>query len=577
YTVTFTLTGFTALKREGIQLTSNFTASVSVEMRVGSLEETVTVSGASPVVDVQNVRQSTVMNRDTVDVLPTAKQFQDLAQLIPSVARSGGDVGGQLGQSFHTLSAHGGRGNDMRLQVDGMGVESATTAGSTGGIMFQDADVEEYTFEVGGSTAESETGGVRVNMIPRAGGNETQGVFFGNVSGPKLAANNITDELRALGVRDPNRPKELWLASSGFGGPIRRDRLWSYTSASRLRADSYISGAYYNLTPNGRAYTPDLTHQAVRYDVAVSLAERLTWQATPKNKITGYYNYSTMCNCTLGVSPTASPEATYAIPYYSKIWQVTWSAPMTNRLLFEAGTAYIPEPGEFNRQPDGIPGGDPLAGSGNRIIDVGTGYTWGSKDYNHTFHDENNRVYRASMSYVTGTHAVKTGFSLMTIYKKDFPERNTEAYTLVNGIPSSVTYYPNIGGDIDDPTPALIDIDYIPPKGGFFVQAQWTLKRMTVNAGLRFDVFRESYPDQTYPATPIIRVPRTYAALEQGRRNDLSPRFAVAYDLFGNGKTALKASANKYAAASFVLKGPGQQSIHLTDTTPRTHTNRNLL
>jgi len=439
YSVTFTLSGFSALKREGIQLTSNFTANVSVDMLVGNLAETVTVSGASPVVDVQNVRQSTVMTRDTVDILPTAKQFQDLAQLIPGVARSGADVGGQLGQSFHTLSAHGGRGNDMRLQVDGMGVESATTPGSTGGIMFQDADVDEYTFEVGGSTAESETGGVRVNMIPRAGGNTVQGVLFANYSGPNLAANNITDALRAVGVRDPNTPKNLWLVSTGLGGPILRDRLWSYTSASRMRADSYISGAYYNLTPNGRAYTPDFAHQAVRYDVAVSVAERLTWQATPKQKITGYFNYSTMCNCTLGVSPTVSPEATYAIHYYSKIWQATWSAPVTSRLLFEAGATYIPEPGEFNRQPDGIPGGDPLGGSGNRIIDAGTGYTWGSKDYNHTFHDEDNKVYRASMSYVTGSHAMKFGFSLMTIYKKDFPERNTEAYTLVNGMPSSVT------------------------------------------------------------------------------------------------------------------------------------------
>src|SRR5438034_11423902 len=91
------------------------------------------------------------------DALPTAKQFQQLGQLIPGVSRNGAvDIGGQAGQTYDVLSVHGGRSDDMRLQVDGMGIESATSVGNTGGVMFQDGSVQEYTFELGASTAETE-------------------------------------------------------------------------------------------------------------------------------------------------------------------------------------------------------------------------------------------------------------------------------------------------------------------------------------------------------------------------------------------------------------------------------------
>jgi hypothetical protein len=580
YTVTFSLSGFSTLKREGIQLTSDFTANVSVDMRVGEVAETITVSGEAPVVDVQNVRQSRVLTRDIVDALPSSKHFQQLGQLIPGVTRSGGglvDIGGQAGQNYDFLSIHGGRTDDARVQVDGMGIESATSVGNTSGIMFQDGSVQEYTFELGASTAETETGGIRVNMIPREGSNTAHGVFIANYSGPDLAGNNVTDELRAIGIRDPNTPKDLWLVNPSVGGPIVRDRLWSYTSATRTVANSYVSGLYENLAAKGRAYTPNFARPGINYYVGVSVSERLTFQATPRNKFTGYVDYNTSCHCTFGIGPRVAPEASTALHNFNKVIQATWTAPLTNRLLVEAGTAYVPQRRPWNRQPDGIPGGDPDWDSAIRIVDGGTGYTWGTKTYTHTFTDENNRVYRGSLSYVTGSHAAKFGFLFMTVFKKDFPEPRLESYTLVNGTPSSVTYVPNWGGFVDDPARALIDVDYVRPKGGLFAQDQWTLKRMTINAGLRFDLYRQSYPEQTYPATPIIPVPRTYAALEQARWQDVSPRLALAYDVFGNGKTALKGSASKYVGVSMTVNGPGRQAFGTTDTRRWTDANGNFV
>src|SRR5262249_61257207 len=107
-----------------------------------------------------------------------------------------------------------------------------------------------------------------------------------------------------------------------------------------------------------------------------------------------------------------------------------------------------------------------LGGSGIRIIDGGTGYTWGTKTYTHTFTDENNKVYRGSLSYVTGAHAAKFGFLLTTVFKKDFPEPRDISYNLVNGVPASVIYFPNIGGPHDDPHPPPLHLHYNPAQGG---------------------------------------------------------------------------------------------------------------
>src|SRR5262249_7751676 len=161
-----------------IELTTGFTANVNADMKVGSLEETVTVAGSSPVVDIQNVKQQVVMTRDVVDNIPTGKYFQNLAGLIPGVVSSRAysasarqDVGGQGGQSHASMAIHGGRANDLEIQLDGMNTSSWNRLDSSI-MLFTDGNISEYAVEVAGKSAESETAGVRVNMIPREGSNQ---------------------------------------------------------------------------------------------------------------------------------------------------------------------------------------------------------------------------------------------------------------------------------------------------------------------------------------------------------------------------------------------------------------------
>ena len=138
YTVTFPLTGFTTVRREGIELSGAFTAPVNVELRVGALEETITVTGESPIVDVQSSRRQQVVDRDTINAIPTARAYHSLVTLVPGITTSTNDVGGLSGPATVTFTIHGGPGNEGRLQVDGMGVGSTLNGG---GVSYYSADI----------------------------------------------------------------------------------------------------------------------------------------------------------------------------------------------------------------------------------------------------------------------------------------------------------------------------------------------------------------------------------------------------------------------------------------------------
>ena len=208
YTVTFTLPGFSTVLREGIELQTGFTANVDAQLQVGSVAETITVSGASPIVDVQSVNEQAVMNREIIDAVPTGKSFQNLGILIPGMIAGGvtgsaitQDVGGTAGQNYMTLAIHGGDGSDQSVQIDGMAVETMIRE-DTSLLAASDGNYSEFALDYSASAADVETGGVRVNMIPRAGGNNFAGEVFTSFSGEALQSDNIDDDLIA---RRPQR------------------------------------------------------------------------------------------------------------------------------------------------------------------------------------------------------------------------------------------------------------------------------------------------------------------------------------------------------------------------------------
>src|SRR4249920_1151379 len=199
YTVVFTLQGFNAFRREGIELPANFTATINAELRVGALEESVTVTGASPAVDVSSTQRTHVLSRDLLDSLPSARNYSGLAALMPGVRMSNTDVGGNQQMEQIYMRVHGSRQTDTTVQVDGMQLNSLMNDGQVQAY-YSDAASAEMTYQTSGVGADVSAGGLRINMIPKEGGNRTSGSLFVGGTKESWQGDNVNDELRARGV-----------------------------------------------------------------------------------------------------------------------------------------------------------------------------------------------------------------------------------------------------------------------------------------------------------------------------------------------------------------------------------------
>ena len=179
YRVTFTLPGFSPFVRDGMALPSDFTATVNAELRVGSLQETVTVSGEAPIVDVQSTQRTTVMDRELLDSLPTGRTFLAAVALVPGIRVSEPNVGGARTAINQRLFAYGSLPKDTTIAIDGMRAMTISEGGDDQAD-HNDAMTAEMTVQTSGLSAEVARGGPHVNLIPREGGNTFSGTkYFG--------------------------------------------------------------------------------------------------------------------------------------------------------------------------------------------------------------------------------------------------------------------------------------------------------------------------------------------------------------------------------------------------------------
>ena len=541
YSVTFTLTGFNTVKREGIELTGSFTALVNADMKVGSLEETITVSGQTPVVDVQNVTQQAVVTRDILNAIPAGmKSTGQIGVLIPGVTSTSQDVGGTAFSAVG-LAVHGSRLNEQAALYDGMNFNNGQGRGGQFiAIVTNDATVQEMAIETAGLSAESETSGVRINLIPKDGGNTYRGVVIGNYSDHNLQSNNLSDGLKARGLTSTTTVNKSYDFDPAFGGPIKKDKLWFYGSVRWQGSEQTLAGIYYNLTPTGHAYTPDLTRPADSIEWNQNQSLRLTWQISPKNKLSlqhqnagqerPYYGYA------LG-QLTSAPEAIYyskSAPMYQS--QAGYNSPVTGKVLIEAGVLFNNKDYPTKPQPTNAP--DQVAYS-----DSGAGFSWGNYGNTYGHNASHNFNTRFAASYVTGSHAIKTGVTFMHLWAWTSSDvvNNGMTLQLLNTVPRQVTVFA---------TPFSF-YEILDQNWGLFVQDQWTHKRMTINAGLRYDSLEDIVPAQTIGPGPQVPTRNLTFGEVTGvpAWKNLTPRLGAAYDVFGNGRTAVKFSIGKYLEA----------------------------
>ena len=545
YTVTFALPGFSTIKREGVELTGTFTATIDAELRVGTVEETITVSGESPIIDVQTATKQRVIDRDLIDKLPTGRSpFAQMA-LIPgvTVAANNQDVGGatQLSGAI-SMQVHGTNGASQLLLENGLST-AALVSPANSQITFNLAATQEIAVDYSGAAADNNAGGVKMNVIPREGGNTYNGTLFINGSSGALQANNFSNALQKAGLRSPDAIRRLYDINPGFGGPLRRDKLWFYASGRRAIASRWAAGEFYDKNfnnPNAWSWEPDLS-RPVSNDSDVNDARlHLTWQATPKVKIGGLYVQQTARNWpsvrdSNGITAAGTTLYAYeASPYhyFPLERQITAdaSSPVNNNLLIEGAIKHSVERAIRDR----VPGLNPAMVN---VLEQSTGRQFRSREI-YINRPSYTMFYRASVSYITGAHAFKVGAGDIFGHFNELDyDNNPLSYRFNNGVPNQITMRAY-------PVNFRVDINH---QFGAYAQDKWTVNRLTLNLGLRWDWFENSFPQQNVGPSPLAPTRNiTFPKTEGLSLNDIDPKLAAAYDLFGDGKTAVKGSLNRY-------------------------------
>jgi len=529
YKVTFTIQGFSTLVSDAIDLPSNFTATVNADLRVGAVEESVTVSGQSPVVDVQNAARTTVLSRQLLDAVPVPRMYQAEGALAVGTKVSDQNVGGARSAVNPRLTAHMSVTKDTTIDVDGMKMNTLVGGGDSHPD-HNDAMTQEVTVQTAALGAEVSAGGPHLNLIPREGGNSFSGAtYFGYTNG-SFQTDNLTKDLLDRGLRTPDAVDMIFDVNASVGGPIKRDKLWFFGSHRNVGNNNIVANSRY---PDGR---PGIYDQRVR-----NYTLRLTWQINEKNKLTAYDDYQTKY---VGHLFTSGAEVQFASarrpPVIKYTDAVKWTSTVSNKLVFDAGFGT-----SVNAYREGYQPGvkkDPFTpewyANASRVDIVRNTTTTAAPPELGTYNFRYMLV--STMTYVTGSHAVKAG--LQWHIGQNWINRDANADLVQryrDGAPDSVIVYNTTTGLYD-----LMKADL-----GLYLQDSWTMKRLTINPGLRWEYFNSAI--QAKAAAPGRFVPaRSFAEIPNVPNwKNLAPRLGLVYDLTGDAKTALKGSINRYNRA----------------------------
>jgi hypothetical protein len=589
YSVTFTLPGFSVVKRENVELTTDFTSTINAEMKVGAIEETITVSAESPIVDVQSITARTVMTRDVLDAIPTGRNIQAVGIMIPgtTIAVGGGgalsrDVGGSGNLQQSPLQFRGS--GDTVQTIEGLRLNNLCAQGAYSGVYWNDGSFQEISYVTGADSAEMGQGGIRVNMVPKDGGNTFHGSMMGNYAGNSWAADNLRSNLAGDTTFNPNNRlstvgniQKVWDFNPSIGGPIKKDKIWFNFTFRHWGVNKSVADSYFDADPSPFRYVADLSRPGIDDGHIVSRAGRVSWQISQKDKFSVYHDDQNKYRDHWGISANVPPEAAgvqVTPTSFVSVWK--WTRTQSNRLLFDAGVGVYDQEYTELYQPAVTGVTDKvfdlasirnarvytLCDNSTGVCSAGTGKIAGAWN-NPADHFSKLITYSGSASYVTGTHAFRFGgavtqgdWRLVRQWTGD-----VQPIEFTNGAPTALTL--RLPSDRRNGIKA---------DTGLFAQDRWTMNRMTINAGLRYDSFiGESQESDVLPSQ--FNAGAHYGKCADGKNDpkagctgtvqnwkDISPRIGVSLDVFGDGRTALKGSVARYVA--------GQQIAVADDINP---------
>ncbi len=549
YRLAYELAGFTTVIRDGIVVSIGFTATINVQLALAGLQESVTVTGESPVVDIQNTNVQNNFNAQLLANLPNARDIWSLLAVAPGTMVTRFDVGGSTAGTQTGYTAYGMSGQ-VRVSIDG--VNSTEGTGGTG--YFDYGAFEEVQIGTDSNDASMPTPGVQLNAVLKSGGNDFKTEFYLDYENQDLQGKNVDDRLRRLGVGEGTRITKYYDANLQVGGPFKRDTFWYFVSTRAQDIGIKVTG-YPVERPGDFEFMTGLYH----------ITYKLTYQLGSNNRFSHYVQLRRKLQPRRGASSTLYADAVYKQDSISTYGNAEWNRIVSPRFFFNArmstwGYNWI----------DYAYGADIVLGENlvNRRSEVSTGNVEGSAYADQTYRrrwqfDWSGTLYEDD--FLGGSHALRMG------YLTEWEVLHYEANGYKEGFQMS---FNSPAGSPDFTRPYRVTLYNTPSDSenslwhhGAYVQDQINVgRKLTLNAGVRWDSYEVYYPEQTVDEHPFrnffyagtalpngYSIPSSFPTFTVPARRDIvrygaafGPRFGVAYDLQGNGKTVLKASWGRY-------------------------------
>jgi len=472
----------------------------------------------------------------------------------------------------------GGRNNEARIQVDGLNTGAAFNGAGVSSYVVDIGNAQEISMTTSGGLGEAEVGGPSFSIVPKTGGNSFKGSAYESNVTKGMVGDNYTAALQQAGLSTPGKLYKLWDTNVGVGGPIVKDRLWFFTQFRNEGSYRTVPGMFANLNmgnPNAWTYAPDPTRPAVTAGSWMNGSVRLTVQPSPRNKINVFWdqqipcqgagvlgsndgcrqsgNNEIICGAPGASNPTCGPNGpnvaapelgTYLHGFGQRVQQATWSSPMTNKLLLEAGFGTywsqwggIQHPGSNFAQLIGV-----TEQCTNGCASNGNIANLQYKSGTYRWNLQGTVTWRASASYVTGAQSMKFGYQGGYLYDHQYTYTNDQflSYRVNNGLINQLTE--NINA-----FPADQRVRY----DAFYAQDQKTWGRYTLQGAVRYDRAWSYFPAVTINPERFLPNGVSFARTDGvNAYNDITPRAGMVIDVFGDGKTSVKLNVGKYLQAA---------------------------
>ncbi|MBL8137399.1 MAG: TonB-dependent receptor [Acidobacteria bacterium] len=519
YNVKFELQGFKTVDRQDVRLNAGFVATISPKLEVGSLTETITVTGESPTVDVRSNVQQTVMSQEILEGVPTGRDPWSLAKIIPGVQVSTYDVGGTQSMQQSSMSSHGSNTADVSYNIDGATVNWPGGGGGATMLYYDQGMFEEVNYMTSAIPAEVLAGGVSINMVTKAGGNKWSGSLRSNFANNSLQGENwaATQKISPNFLGNPT--EETYDVNLAGGGALITNRVW-------------VNGTVRKWVVNKRvnARNPDGS-QALDDNDLKNYSGKMVAQVTPNQKVILSYLWNDKIRGHRRDTPPNIVEdvASLVQANPAQTFQAKYTG-IRNRLVYESNFSIMDGETKYTYQPDTAAGA--IRKVDNARSEAFFAATRQEFQPNSRTQWDNIFSYSASKG---GDHLFKGGVQFARLYyESDYSVQGDHYVEYNNGLPAQIRQFN---------TP--VNSKNIAHVLGFFAQDSWTMNRLTLNLGLRYDRYTGILPEQSAPATAFA--PARSVAEQNVIEQDIAVwRAGASYDLTGNGSTALKASYSRY-------------------------------